>query len=168
MANQATVRTNGPAVGRLGAVVAEPGDGTAARNEAGPAQVVTSVAEFGDNLLTLGELQTRLVAIELKQNVDSAKVGGSVMLAGAALAMASLPIILIGVAELLVSELGMKRGVALLGVGTVTLLIAGAGIAVAGSQLRRTTVGFPLSREELVRNLNWVRTVLLHSGRPVR
>ncbi len=168
MANQASVRTNGPAAGRLGAVVAEPGDATADGNGAGPAQVVTSVAEFGENLLTLGELQARLTAIELKQNIDAAKVAGSVVLAGAALVLASLPIVLIGVAELLVSELGMKRGIALLSVSAVAFVIAGACIAIAGSHLRRTFVGFPVSREELTRNLNWVRTVLLHSGRPAR
>jgi hypothetical protein len=168
MANQATVRTNGSAAGRLGAVGAEPSDATAAGNEAGPGQVVSSVAEFGENLLTLGELQARLAAIELKQNVDAAKIDGSVVLAGAALALASLSVILIGVAELLVSELGMKRGVALLSVSGVSILIAGACIAIAGSRLRRKAVGFPLSGEELARNLNWLRTVLVHSGRPAR
>jgi uncharacterized membrane protein YqjE len=164
MANQATLRTKGSAAGRLGAG-AEPSNATVPGNEAGAGQVLSGVAEFGENLLTLAELQARLAAIELEQNVDT---GGAVVLAGAALALASLPVILIGVAELLVSELGMKRGAALLCVSALALLLGGACIAIAGSRLRRTALGFPLSREELARNLTWVRTVLLHSGRPAR
>jgi uncharacterized membrane protein YqjE len=169
MADQATVRTNGPSAVRPGAVPAAAGAAPAgSRNGACPADVVSNVTEFGENLLTLGELQARLAVIELNQNVEAAKVGVLVALAGAALALASLPVVLAGVAELLVSELGMKRGYALLSVAVVALAIAGPCIAIAGSHLRRTAVGFPLTREEFTRNLNWVRTVLLYSGRSSR
>jgi len=174
MANQTTVRGNSLTVGRGGAF--SPGPAAAASSATaengsgsggGPAAVVTNLAVFGENLLTLAELQSRLASLEVKQNVQAAKIGVPVMLGGAALSMASLPLILAGIAELLVSELGMKRGYALLSVAIVAFGVAGAGIAVAAAQLRRTAVGFPLSREELARNLNWVRTVLLHSGRAV-
>ncbi len=168
MANQATVRINGSLAGRRGAVVAEPGNATGPKDEGGPGQVISGVAEFGDNLLSLCELQARLTAIEIRQNADAVKVTGAVILAGTALALASLPVILIGIAELLASGLGMNRGAAFLSVALVTLFIGGAGIAIAASQLRRAAVGFPISREELARNMNWVRTVLLHSGRPAR
>jgi len=130
--------------------------------------MVGNVTEFTENLLTLGELQARLAVIELKQNVESAKVGGLVLLVGAALALTSLPIALAGGAELLVSELGMKRGYALLSVAVAALAIAGSCIAIAGSRIRRTAVGFPRSAEEFTRNRNWVRTVLLYSGRSSR
>ncbi len=60
-------------------------------NGAGPGDVVTNIAEFGENLLTLAELQARLAAIELKQNVEAVKVSGAVILAGAVLGIAGLP-----------------------------------------------------------------------------
>jgi hypothetical protein len=62
----------------------------------------------------------------------------------------------------------MKRGYALLSVALVALAIAGTAIALAVGRLRRALAGFPISREEFTRNLNWVRTVLLHSGRAAR
>jgi hypothetical protein len=171
MADQATLKTNGPAGTHLGALPAGSGaDSTSASNgnTTGPGAVVTNVAEFGENLLSLAELQFRLTVLELKQDVRAAKVSAPVILGGAVLGIASLPIVLAGIAELLVSELGMKRGFALLGVAVVALVIAGSSIAIAAIRLRRSVVGFPLTAEEFTRNLNWIRTILRHSGRPTR
>ncbi|MGP0064795.1 MAG: phage holin family protein [Isosphaeraceae bacterium] len=164
MADQATVKTNGPAGNRLGAMPASAGNG----NHAGPGDMVSNVAEFGENLLSLAELQGRLALLEMKQNVQTARLTAPVILGGAVLGIASLPILLAGIAELLVSELGMKRGLALLGVAVAALAIAGTCIVIAGGRLRRSAVGFPLSGEEFTRNLNWVRTILMYSGRSAR
>ena len=127
--------------------------------------MMNSVAGFGENLLTLGELQARLTAIEIRQNLDSVKNGGALFVAGSILAIASLPVVMVGLAELLVSELGMKRGYALLSAATTAIVIAGVCIVVARSWLRKKPFGFPLAGEEFARNMNWVRTILRHSGR---
>jgi hypothetical protein len=116
----------------------------------------------------LVELQARLAAKEFVQNLQAAKAASALGLAGFLMAVASVPIVLVGIAELLVSELQMKRGYALLSVAAVAILIAGVSMASASSWLRRKRLGFPLSEEELVRNLNWVRTVLRYSGRSPR
>ena len=127
--------------------------------------VVTNVTGFGENLLTLAELQTRLTAIELRQNLDSIRTGGALIVAGSIVAVASLPVFLVGVAELLISELGMKRGYALLTTGLAALAIASLAIGIARSWLRKKPLGFPLASEEFARNLTWLRTILRHSGR---
>lgn len=172
MADQASMRFNGPgaATGRMGAAqstAGEPGGATNG-NGARPGNVVGNLADFGDDLLSLAELQARLASIELKQNVAAAKVGGVVMMTGAVLALAALPIALAGIAELLVSSLGMDRGFALLAVAVAAFAIAGTCMAIAAARLRGSDLGFPLTREEFTRNLNWVRTVLLYSGRSAR
>ena len=127
--------------------------------------MMNSVAGFGENLLTLAELQTRLTAIEIRQNLDSVKNGGALFVAGSILAIASLPVVMVGLAELLVSELGMKRGYALLSAATTAIVIAIACMVVARSWLRKKPFGFPLASEEFARNMNWLRTILRHSGR---
>lgn len=162
MADQASMRFNGPgaATGRMGASRA-----ATVGNGAGPGNVVGGLSEFGEDLLSLAELQTRLAAIEMKQNVAAAKIWGAIMLTGAVLALAALPIALAGIAELLVSHAGMNRGFALLAVAVATFAIAGICIAIALGRLRSSDLGFPLSREEFARNLNWLRTVVLYSGR---
>lgn len=163
------MRFNGPGAGSGRAGLAQPTagrpSGEGGGNGASPGDVVTNVAEFGENLLSLAELQARLAAIELKQNLRTAKIGGSVIVAGVVLALAAVPIVLAGIAEVLVSSLGMGRGPALLAVAFATFVIAGTGIAIAAARLRGSDMGFPLSREEYTRNINWLRTVLLYSGR---
>jgi Putative Actinobacterial Holin-X, holin superfamily III len=128
--------------------------------------VVSNVAGFGENVLNLTELQAKLAVIELRQNVQAAKSSGGPLLAAVALALAGLPVALAGIAELLVSELGIKRGFALLVVSGTVLLVAACCVAIAGIRLRSQRFGFPLSEEELNRNVNWLRAVLRHSGRP--
>jgi hypothetical protein len=124
-----------------------------------------SIAGFGDNLLTLTQLQARLLAIETKQNFQLALVYGVPALCAAVLSVAGLVIALAGVAELLVVELELKRSQALLGVGIAAMLVGIGSIAVVAVVLRRGWRGFPLSREEFERNALWVRTVLRQSGR---
>jgi hypothetical protein len=139
-----------------------PDNGTA---ESGANAVVSNVAGFGEDLLNLAELQTRLTAVEIRQNLDVVKTAGGLMATGFIVAVAGLPVVLVGIAELLVSEMGLKRGYALLAVAAVAILIAGSCIGSAAMWFRRKPIGFPLSGEELARNLNWVRTVLRQSGR---
>jgi hypothetical protein len=171
MADQATLTTrNGPTANNSSARGASPGESASSTGEKQPdaSSVVSNVAGFGENLLTLGELQARLAAEELVQNLQAAKNAGALGLAGFLIAVASVPIVLAGIAELLVSELAMKRGYALLSVAAAAILIAGVSVTSASSWLRSKRLGFPLSEEELTRNLNWVRTVLRYSGRAPR
>ena len=127
--------------------------------------VVTNVAGFGEDLLTLAELQTRLTVIELRQNLASTKSSGLLIAVGLLMAITGLPVLLLGVAELLVSEVGMKRGHALLTVGAGAIVIAGCCVAIARSWLRTKPLGLPLASEEFARNINWLRTILRQSGR---
>jgi Putative Actinobacterial Holin-X, holin superfamily III len=128
-------------------------------------QVASNVAGFGENLLNMAELQVRMSAIELRQNVEALRIVAAVGLTGAIMALASLPIVLAGIAELLVNRLGLSRGSAFLIVGFTTLGLGSLCIISAGLWISRKRLGFPLSAEELARNLSWVRTVLRLSGR---
>jgi hypothetical protein len=159
---------NGAASARAISNGKHPGPDRSARAniiDSGSSGVVTNVAGFGDDLLTLAELQTRLTAIELRQNLESAKSSGILIAIGSIAALSGLPILLVGVAELLVSELAMKRGYALLSAGAAAIAIAGCCIATARSWLRTKPLGLPLASEEFARNVNWLRTILRQSGR---
>ncbi len=132
--------------------------------ESGPSGVVHNVTGFGEDLLTLTELQARLTAIELRQNLDLAKSGGAILMAGALLAVSSVPVLIAGVAEVLVSELGMNRGAALLSVGSATMAIAGLCIAVARNWLRKSPLAFHWPARNYAERER-VRTVLRQGGR---
>jgi hypothetical protein len=129
--------------------------------------VVGSLAEFGNDIATLAELQAQLALLDLKESTTRATVPLSLVAFGVAVILASLPVALLGVAHLVAAALAIKLGWALLlsAGGAVAL---GAGIAtVAAAQLRRSFESFRRSRDEFSRNLAWIRTVLRYSGRAV-
>lgn len=133
--------------------------------DSSPEGMVTSVTGFGEDLLTLVELQARLTVIELRQNLQSAKSSVVLIAIGAMMTISGLPVLLLGSAELLVSDLGMKRGYALLCAGAMAIAVAGCCITIARIWLRRNPWGLPLASEEFTRNINWLRTLLRQSGR---
>jgi hypothetical protein len=150
---------SGSGVASVGRSTASPGP------EAGAGQVVSNVAGFGENLLNLAELQARMSAMELRQNLEAVKTVGVVFASGTVMALAAVPVVLVGIAELLVTEAGLGRGAAFLTVGLSTIGVAAVCVASAAVWVRRQRLGFPLSAEEFSRNLNWVRTVIRLSGR---
>ena len=164
MADQETMtRMSAPTVNGAAAQTSPGSVRSSAANvpdDPGASGMMNNVAGLGENLLTLAELQARLTAVELRQNLDSVKNGGALIVAGSILVISSAPVVMVGIAELFVSELGMKRGYALLSTGTTAIVIAGLCMVVARSWLRKKPFGFPLAGEEFARNLNWLRTHL--------
>ena len=85
MADQAAVtKTNGYAPS------GENSGGDVSTTESCASAVVTNVAGFGEDLLNLAELQARLAALEVRQNLDSVKTGGALIATGVIVAMSAL------------------------------------------------------------------------------
>jgi hypothetical protein len=170
MADQAAVKTtNGRAASLPVARGASPSnDRTQADGKFGPdaSAVVTNVASFGENLFNLTELQGRMFATELRQDLNAGRTAGVAIAGGLSLCAAGMIVALLGIAELLVSEGGIKRGYALLITSAAAALVGGLCAALGKARLGRRWLTFPASGEELTRNLNWVRTVMRYSGRP--
>ena len=114
--------------------------------ESGANAVVSNVAGFGEDLLNLAELQARLTALEARQNLDVVKTGGALIATGLLVAVAGLPVGLVGIAELLVSEMGLKRGYALLIVAAVAILIAGSCVSRGRIVAAAETARLPIVR----------------------
>ena len=159
MADQAAVKRgerNGGPASRLTPEAAERG-------------VVGNIAEFGHDVLTLAELQTQLAVIDLKEGAGHAIVPAVVLVVAAVLSLSCVPVALIGAAVLLARLLGPgNAGWAYLIVAGVALVLAGLAAAIAAIRLGHSFESFRRTREEMTRNLNWIRTVLAYSGRPAR
>ncbi|CAN5868217.1 hypothetical protein BH23PLA1_BH23PLA1_38180 [soil metagenome] len=132
--------------------------------------VVENIAEFGNDFATLAELQAKLAAIDLKEATGRALFPTILVAIALVVMLGCVPILLFGVAALIAPQLGiaddwMALGAALLIVGFAALLLFGIIGAVAAMRIGPSFSIMRRSQEELVRNLSWIKTVLVHSGR---
>ena len=135
--------------------------------EAAARGLVGNIAEFGNDVMTLAELQAKLAMIELKESTGRAVIPAGIVVVAAVLALSSVPVALIGGALLLAKVLGTgNQGWAYLIVAGIGLVLAGVAAAIAGSRLGKCVESLGRTREELTRNIAWIRTVLAYSGRP--
>lgn len=150
MADQATL-TNGPS-NRIDSPIVE--------------GIVGNVTEFGGNLLTLAELQGRLAVYDAQESVGRAVLPVALTVAGAVLAVSSLPVLLIAGGYLLAEATGWSMGLALLAVGGGALVLGGLLAFLFGRRIGASFESFRRSRDEFGRNLAWIKTVLAQSGKP--
>jgi len=127
--------------------------------------VVNNLADLSNNIATLAELQANLALIDLKQSVGHAARPAGVLAAALTLLLGSVPVLLAGVAQLIDQYTRIGPGWARLLVAGVAITLAVVIGALAASRVGRSFATFERSREELKRNIAWVKTVLAHSGR---
>jgi uncharacterized membrane protein YqjE len=129
--------------------------------------MVGSIADFGNNVATLAELQLKLAALDFKETAAQALIPLALAVVGLVVLLASVPVAIGGVALLIAQATTLTIGGALLLTALVTLVLAAVVVVVAGRKLAAALAGFQRSRDELIRNISWIRTVLVHSGRAV-
>lgn len=116
------------------------------------------------DMVTLGELQTELMQVDLRNYMTSHVMPTIVLGAAAAIAaLASLPILLASLAYYLVEVANLTVASAFLAAAGVGLLIAVICGGIAWQRLRSRNDAFARSRIELARNMRWLKQVL---GRP--
>lgn len=127
--------------------------------------VVGSIADFGNDVATLIELQAKLAALDLKECKDRALLPLYVAVAAVVVVLGSVPVVLMGVAEGLVWAFGIHLALAVLLTGLGALALAGLIGFLSVKEITRSLEPLRRTNEELVRNLAWMRTVLVYSGR---
>jgi len=127
--------------------------------------VIEGVSYFGTDLATLAVLQMRMAACDLR---DSAKAATPIV-AGLTvfwiIAGASAAVGLAGMALWLATIVNIQAGIVMMVVALIGLVISGVAAALLARSLTRSFTYFRRSQEELERNLAWVKTTLIHSGR---
>ena len=127
--------------------------------------VIEGVSSFGTDLATLALLQARLAACDLK---DSA-LASSPIIAGlvifGTIAASSVVLGLAGLSWWLAAVFQVQVGIVMMITGLVALIIASVAAALLFRRLGKCFSYFRRSQEELERNLAWIKTTLVHSGR---
>ncbi|AGA25401.1 phage holin family protein [Singulisphaera acidiphila] len=129
--------------------------------------MVGSIAGFGNDVATLAELQLKLAALDFKETAGRALIPLALVVVGLVVILGSVPVAIGGVSLLIAQVLGISLGWALLLTAITILGLAALVVVIAGRKLGASLEGFQRSRDELIRNVSWIRTVLVHSGRAV-
>ena len=124
-----------------------------------------SVTGLGNDVVTLLDLQAKLVAMDAKETTEKALTPVVILVVAVILALAAFTVGLFGAAELIARALTISPGMAMLLTAAVALALAGGAIAFSIVQFKASLTPFRRSLEELQRNVAWLKTVLLHSGR---
>jgi hypothetical protein len=136
---------------------------TAALNE-----VVGNLTELSSDVASLAELQGKLFLNETKSWTQRAALPAGLVACAVVFLVGGLPVLLFGVAEWITSTFHISRAGAFMVTGCGALILA-AGLAAFGFQrFQRSLEAFRYSREELNRNIAWLKTVISQSGRDGR
>lgn len=135
-------------------------------HESATATMVRGAREFSSDLVSLAELQWQLAMADvtvakkevLAQTLKLAMVFG--------LAIGATPLLLFGVAELLVEQLNWSRGLTYLGVAVLGLGCAGILGMSAVKGLTKAGSSFVRSKFELKQNIAWLKSVLTRKSAP--
>jgi len=145
------------------------GDGAGRRvpiNSPVTAGVFGNIAELGGDIAGLAELQTKLAIVDLKTSLARAAVPAVLVGVGVLLLLAAVPVALIGAAELTADALALShRGWAYLIVAAIATALTVLLVLIGLPRLTRSFDNLANSREELARNVAWIKTVLANSGR---
>jgi hypothetical protein len=122
------------------------------------------IAEFVDDLESLAELQAKLAAADFRDAVRKSAVPMLLVLVALTVVAASVTVALLGAGWLLASALSIQQGWAMLLIAGAGITLAGLLAALGGMMLTDSFDTFRRSRKQLRLNLAWVRTVLVTSA----
>lgn len=114
---------------------------------------------LGD-LLELAELQARLARSDAQLAASRMTRPVAVLLVGICAALASLPVLTIGLATCLDALTPLNAWQAELFVGLLVAAIAVTAIYLSVKAIRRSALQFERSASELARNIAWLKTIL--------
>jgi hypothetical protein len=128
--------------------------------------VARSAGELWHHIFLLGELQMRMLSVELAEGIRRAKTGTAILVTGLVLALVTLPILLVSGALVLIEQTQMTPAEAFSLVAGISLLIAAALIGGGFWHIKNNSAGLPLSRTEWKANWRWLKETLRRARAP--
>jgi len=131
--------------------------------QAGRKTMARDVGEFAHDVLTLAELQAQLLAADVQECSRRVLVPGLVLVGGVALGLSCFPIAMAAVALLLIEIFELSYAAGFLTTAAVGAVLSAILSAIGWFLVRRRVAVLGRSRQELVRNLRWIKKVLERS-----
>ena len=118
------------------------------------------MGELTHDIVSLAELQFELLRIDCREGIRRILIPVALLLFAGIVTLGTVPIALILVAEILVQTAGLSRAAAF-SIAAMSGFIVVVAIGVVGwSYLRGVARVFERSREELTRNMTWIKHAL--------
>ena len=129
-----------------------------------PNGVAKGIGEMTHDIVSLAELQFELFRIDCREGLKRMLIPVTMLLFAGIVAVGTVPIALILVAEFLTQAAGLSRAAAF-SIAAMSGFIVAVAIGVVGwSYLRGVVRVFERSREELTRNMTWIKHALKRSA----
>ena len=125
-----------------------------------PNGVAKDMGELTHDIMSLAELQFELFRIDCREGLKRMLVPVAMLLVAGIVAVGTVPIALIFIAEFLTQAAGLSRAAAFSIVALSGFIVALAMGVVGWSYLRGGVRVFERSREELTRNMTWIKHAL--------
>ncbi len=126
--------------------------------------VAASVSDLTHNVIELTELQVQLLTLDVRQSVQKARMCLILAVIGACVLLGTIPVALLALAALLVEQLEWSMAGATSVATLVGLLLAGVVLGVAWAYIKKGLVSLERSRDELRRNVAWLKSTLRTRG----
>ena len=125
-----------------------------------PKGVAKGMGELTHDIVSLAELQLELFRVDFREGLRRILIPVVLLLFAGIVAVGTVPIALMLVAELLVQTAGLSRAAAF-SIAAMSGVIVAVTIGVVGwSYLRGVVRVFERSREELTRSMTWIKHAL--------
>ncbi len=132
------------------------------------AGVRDGVGELLHDIVTLGELQAELLAVDARESIQKAQAPIVMLVIGAVVGLGATPVLLMALAEGLHELLEWSRWLSYLTSGLVGAVLGGVLMYLAWRKSGDVIGVFMRSRTELAENIKWIKYALTRGRRPPR
>ena len=145
---------------------AEVNTSTNGKAKAADPNVAASVTSLAHDAIELAELQLKLLKLDAQAAARNGGMSIALVVVGICLLLGCVPVALFALAELFVAQFGWTRAAAFAASAAVGLaLSAGTGTA-AWLRVKSALASLERSREELNRNIHWIKSNLKRDKTP--
>lgn len=127
------------------------------------AAVGGNVANLASDLLSLAELQARLVALDLRESGAQALIPAAVVTGGVCLALGTVPVLLLGISGALAGAVSISLVSAEMMVSVVAMAAAAVCVWIGCQKMIAALNVLHRSREEFEANLRWIKKAIQQS-----
>lgn len=127
--------------------------------------VTEGVTGLTHDVIELAELQVQLLQLDMRQSFDKARTCVILAVVGACLLLGTIPVALLTLAAVLYEQAGWSIAASAGVAALVGLLVTAAILGVAWSYMNKGMVTLERSRDELRRNVAWLKSTLRTRGK---